>query len=276
MTERVSVWFRRAAHAFAALVATGLVPQAAAAQPLPGDPPFEYVQVSTRIARPGHHGAIEEFYTKLRAAEGKAGIAGVTDVYVVVQGGRAPTFVSFRTMSAWHQLDDDLGERSVDALTRAFGDAEARRLALLLESASESVVNEVLRVSHGLSNWHRSPSRRPWPYMQVRRTTVKPTMQGQYLAFARAVRDARIASQATPELRWQVVEGPGHVFGTTRYFRGWQDRDLWEDELPVALEPDQYQKWMGVLAASIDRTETQVLRYREDLSRAAKTERTEQ
>lgn len=205
MTERVRVWINHAVQvapaAVAGLVIAAGLPARAAGVPQPGEPPFTYVQVSTRIAKPGRDGAA---------------------------------------------------------------------------TATESVTNEVLRVSRGLSHWRRSPSRRPWPFMQVRRTSVKPAMLDQYLAASRAIRDARVEAQTTPELRWHVVEGSGFVFGSTRYFRGWQDRDLWEDELAFVLGPEEYSARMAQLTASIDRTETFVLRYREDLSRAIKAERTDQ
>lgn len=76
----------------------------------------------------------------------------------------------------------------------------------------------------------------------------------------------------------EIFQGDDGSFdlGTTRYFRGWQDRDLWEDELAFVLGPEEYSARMAQLTASINRTETFVLRYREDLSRAIKAERTDQ
>jgi hypothetical protein len=242
----------------------------------PGDPPFDFVVVSTRVARLGQQGQIETYYRKLREAEANIGIEGLTEIYMVVQGGRAQTFVSIRTMKEWHELDTDAAERSLDALTRTFGAQEAERLGQAMASASESVTNEILQVARGLSNWQRSPSGRPWPYMQVRRNAVKPGMQQQYAQFAAKMREVRMKASAAPELRWSVVEGPSGVFGTTRYFRGWQDRALWDDELAAVLADDEGANWRAAFDSSIERTETFVLRHRADLSRRAAPARASQ
>jgi hypothetical protein len=235
----------------------------------PVAPPFALVQVTTREARLGMQDQIEEYYVKLRAAEAKLGIDGLTDIYVVAQGGRTQVYKAFRPATSWADLDDDVPARSRDTLTRAYGDAEARRLGQAMSGASESVTTEVLEIDGGLSNWRPSSTGRPWPYMQVRRNVVKPGMQRQYLQFAARMRDARARAGAVPEVRWHVVEGAGAVHGTTRYFRGWQDRNLWESELAVVFGDDEAASLVAQFDGAIERTETYVLRHRHDLSRAS-------
>lgn len=233
----------------------------------PGDPPFTLVAVSTRVARLGHQHEIEAYYRTLRQAEVALKIEGLDEIYALASGGRAHTFRSFRVVKEWHELDTNAAERNLETLTRVFGADEATRLSLALAAASESVVDEVLQVSPGVNNWHVSPSGRPWPYMQVRRSVVKPGMVPEYTAFVAKMRDVRVAAQAAPELRWSIVEGQGNVFGTTRYFRGWQDRALWEDEMLVVLGETEAATWLARFQASIVSTETFVLRHRADLSR---------
>lgn len=252
--------------AIAALLMLLALPLASAG-PAPGDPPFTLIAVSTRVARLGQQAQIETYYRRLREAEASLGVEGLTDVYVLAQGGHAQTFVTIRTMREWHELDSDSAEHNLDVLTRAFGAPEAARIGQAMGAASESATTEILQVTPGLSNWHRAPSGQPWPFMQVRRNTLKPGMQRQYAQFAAKMREVRVAVRAAPELRWSVIEGPGNVFGTTRYFRGWQDRALWDDELTEVLGEAEAAKWRAMFETAIERTETFVLRYRADLSR---------
>lgn len=239
------------------------------AAPADGDPPFTYIEVSTRVVRPGQQQAVEDYYLKLRAAEAAQRVVGVTDIYAVAQGGRPETYVSMRTLTAWSDLDDDVESAQQAVLARAYGEPTAQRLQQDMAAASESVTNEVQRVTKGYNRWRLSPGGRPWPFMQVRRIYLKPGKHDDYLALIATMRNVSAQANAVAELRWQVAEGPGNVYGLTRYFRGWQERDLWEGETLAVLGREATEKWRAVFQGAIERTETMVLRRRADLSRGS-------
>ncbi|MEZ5292758.1 MAG: hypothetical protein R2745_16880 [Vicinamibacterales bacterium] len=267
----VNRWIARAMRIaiVAVLPIAGVLAADLSAGPEANDPPFLFLQVTVRVMQPGQDAVVADYYTKLRSAEARFGIDGLTDVYVVADGGQVPTFVTVRPFKAWHDLDEDAETRSLATLTRAYGAQEARRLSAALSAASASVATEVDRVLGGLNNWYPSPSRKPWPYMRVRRTTIKPGMERQHLALVRELRDARRRANAVAEVRWQVVDGEGGTFGAARFFRGWQDRNLWEGELAAAIGDEGAARWTAAMSATVERTSTVVLRRRPELSRGA-------
>ncbi len=240
-----------------------------AAQPAPVDPPFKYVAVATRVVKPGMQPAVEEYYTKLRAAESKLGIRGLTDVHVVTQGARTPAYVITRTLQAWADLDVDTATTSRQTLVRAYGEKEAARLSTALGLASESVSSEVRSVMPGLGNYRPGKDGGHHGYAQARRYFVKPGMQPQFTALVAKLREVRATAGAAPEYRWMVAEGPVAVYGTTRFFDNWKDRDGWEIEMIKVLGAAEAAKWRAQFDACLDRTESLVTRRRPDLSHAS-------
>lgn len=255
--------------AFALLSAGALAVPVLAQQSVPpaADPPFTLVTVGTRQAKFGQQGAIEEYYVKLRAAEAKLNVAGLSDVYVVAQGGRGQQYKTIRTLKAWADLDTELGARSTDTLRRAYGEAEQQRLTGALLNATDFVINEVLRVRPGMSNW-RDNNGGAWPFIAVRRDTVKPDMLLQHAAFVEKMRVARASSGAGPDLQWTVDVGPGFVQGSSYYFRTWAERDSWPFPLVKAYGQAEADRLNASRRQALTSTESYVLRHRPDLSRA--------
>jgi hypothetical protein len=261
--------FRNVIRVIVITQAIALAAGSASAQTAPVDPPFKHVAVSTRVVKPGMQAAVEEYFTKLRAAEAKLGIRGLTDVYVVAQGARTPTYVTSRTLRSWAELDVDNAAKSREMLVRAYGEKEAARLGTALGLASESVTSEVQTVMPGLGNYRPGKDGGHYNYLHVRRNYVKPGMQGQYTALVAKMREVRAAAGAAPEYRWTIAEGPVAVFGTTRYFDSWKDRDLWENEMGKVLGEAEAAKWSAQFEACLDHAEAYVVRRRPDLSHAS-------
>jgi hypothetical protein len=234
--------------------------------PRPVEPPFVFLESSSRQARPGRQAAVEDYYLKLRAAEAKLKVAGVSDVYVLVQGGAAPQYRTFRSLRNWSDLDQSLDVTTTDTLTRAYGEAEQQRLTAALHEATESFSTEVLRVLPGRSTW-RDNNGQAWPYVEVRRTHVRPERVAQHDEFQERIRAVRANAGTTPEVRFQVALGEGFVFVTSRYFKAWSDRDTWQDELAKAYGQPEADRLINSWRQTLIRTESYVLRHRPDLSR---------
>ena len=107
--------------------------------PRPVEPPFALMESTIREAKPGQQAAIEDFYLKLRAAEAKLNVPGLTDIYVLEHGGAGLRYRSFRSLRSWADLDKRLQDVTLDTLTRAYGEADAQHLVGALQAATESV-----------------------------------------------------------------------------------------------------------------------------------------
>jgi hypothetical protein len=248
-----------------AAVASGSLAQVPAG-PRPVEPPFVFLESGARQAIAGRHPAIEDYYLKLRAAEAKLKVAGLSDVYEVVQGGPGRHYKSFRSLRTWSDLDTTLEQTAADTLTRAFGEAEQQRLTAALQEATEALSTEVLRVLPGRSTW-RDNGGQAWPYIEVRRTHVRPERVAQHDEFQERIRAVRANAGTTPEVRFQVALGEGFVFVTSRYFKAWADRDTWQDELARAYGQPEADRLINSWRQTLVRTESYVLRHRPDLSR---------
>jgi hypothetical protein len=253
----------------ALLAATSLTPATLAQAPTgprPVEPPFALLESTVREARPGQQSAIEDFYLKLRAAEAKLNVPGLTDIYVLEHGGAGLRYRSFRSLRSWADLDKRLQDVTLDTLTRAYSDTEAQRLLSALQTATESVTTEILRVIPGRSTW-RDNGGQAWPYVEVRRTRVKPDRVAQHDEFQERIRAVRANAGTAPEVRFQVALGEGFVFVTSRYFKTYGERDTWQDELAKAYGQPEADRLINQWRQTLIDTESHVLRHRPDLSR---------
>lgn len=254
----------------ALLIAVAVVPAPRAQSPTgprAAEPPFAFIESTVREAKPGEQGAIEDFYLRLRAAEAKLNRPGLTDIYVLEHGGAGLRYRSFRSLRTWADLDIRLQDVTVDTLTKAYGEAETQRLVTALQAATESVTTEVLRVLPGRSTW-RDNNGQAWPYVEVRRTRVKPDRVAQHDDFQERIRAVRANAGTAPEVRFQVALGEGFVFVTSRYFRTYAERDSWQDELAKAYGQPEADRLINQWRQTLIETESHVLRHRPDLSRA--------
>lgn len=255
--------------ALAWLTAAGLTSGALAQSPTgprPVEPPFALLESTIREARSGQQSAIEDFYLKLRAAEAKLNRPGLTDIYVLEHGGAGLRYWSFRSLRSWADLDTRLQDITLDTLTKAHGEAEAARLVAALQAATESVTTEILRVIPGRSTW-RDNNGQAWPYVEVRRTKVRPERVAQHDEFQERIRAVRANAGTAPEVRFQVALGEGFVFVTSRYFKAYADRDTWQDELAKAYGQPEADRLVNQWRQTLIETEAHVLRYRPELSR---------
>jgi hypothetical protein len=234
--------------------------------PRPVEPPFAYIESRIREATPGQQAAIEEFYVKLRAAEAKLNVPGLTDIYVLEQGGAGQRYWSFRSLRAWSELDTSLAEVTADKLQKAYGEAEQQRLTAALQVATLSTSTEILRVLPGRSTW-RDNNGQAWPYIEVRRTKVRPERVAQHDDFQERIRAVRANAGTAPEVRFQVALGDGFTFVTSRYFRKWAERDMWQDELAKAYGQPEADRLINQWRQTLVETVAHVLRHRPDLSR---------
>lgn len=230
------------------------------------EPPFAYVESTVREARAGEQRAIEAFYLKLREAEAKVGVAGLTDIYVRDQGGEGLRYHSFRSLRSWADLDRRTGAAASDVMAKAFGPGEYERLAEAMQAATASISTEILRVLPGRSTW-RDNGGQAWPYIEVRRTRVRPERVAQHDDFQERIRAVRANAGTAPEVRFQVALGEGFVFVTSRYFKLWADRDSWQDELVKAYGQPEADRLVNQWRQTLIDTEAHVLRHRPDLSR---------
>ena len=250
-------------------IVAAIVPMSLAQSPTgprPVEPPFAFVESSIREARSGQQGAIEEFYVKLRAAEAKLNVRGLTDIYVLEHGAQGQRYRSFRSLRSWADLDTRLQDYTIDTLTKAYGEAEQQRLIAALQSATESFTTEILRVLPGRSTW-RDNNGQAWPYIEVRRTRVRPERVAQHDEFQERIRAVRASAGTAPEVRFQVVLGDGFTFVTSRYFKTWAERDTWQDELAKAYGQPEADRLINQWRQTLIETESHVLRHRPDLSR---------
>ena len=92
------------------------------------------------------------------------------------------------------------------------------RLIAALQVATASFTTEILRVLPGRSTW-RDNNGQAWPYIEVRRTRVRPERVAQHDEFQERIRAVRASAGTAPEVRFQVVLGDGFMFVTSRYFK---------------------------------------------------------
>ena len=113
----------------------------------------------------------------------------------------------------------------------------------------------------GRSTW-RDNGGQAWPYIEVRRTRVRPERVAQHDDFQERIRAVRANAGTTPEVRFQVALGDGFVFVTARYFKHWADRDSWQDELAKAYGQPEADRLVNQWRQTLADTEAYVLRHR--------------
>jgi hypothetical protein len=215
-----------------------------------GDPPYGYLLTVTRVARPGTRDAVEEFFTRLRAAEAALGVPSLVDVYEV-RGADRDIFVSRRGLSSFAEASQDTVARARRLLSDVYGGVKAGQLLDQLTAATSEVTTEIAVVQPERNAW-RYPAEGAWRWLEVRRSSRAPRPPQAIRGPAPV--DGTMVAPPPPFVRSMAVTGETATHVTTLFFHSLHERHAWAS-VPVDGDADP--------------DSVVLLEYRPDLSRPA-------
>jgi hypothetical protein len=132
------------------------------------DPPFERIQLTKIVVKPGMMDAFEAGVKQLNEARAKAKDPAARSVWQVGRGGPPRTFYSVLRFSKWGELESLMQNR--DVFAKAFGEREGLRAGDALSETIESGETHVLTVWKGMNAWKDGT----WGYAWVTDSNVRP------------------------------------------------------------------------------------------------------
>lgn len=223
------------------------------------DPPFERIQVTKVVIKPGAGDAFEALTKRLNEARAKVKDPVARTLWQVGRGGPARTYwVTFR-FSKW----GDLGALPTEVVAKAFGEREAARFDAEAAELIESIETNVLAVWKGMNSWKDGgvPG-----FVWVIESDVKPASIPQWEQQVAARVAAAKKSQASPAtVRYRTILGPSARYVTARFFDKWSDVDGWPaiSDLVPAAEADKID---AMARGAVDSSRQYVLRRLPELS----------
>ena len=115
------------------------------------DPPFDHVQLTRVVVKPGMTDAFEAHVKALNEARAKAGDPVGRTMWRVGRGGPPRTFLATQRFNKWGELESLTRNREV--LVKAFGEREGARISDALADTVESAETQVLSVWKGVNSW---------------------------------------------------------------------------------------------------------------------------
>ena len=115
------------------------------------DPPFERIQMTTIVVKPGMTSAFEAEIKLLNEARAKAKDPVARSFWQAGRGGPPRTYYSVVRFNKWAELE--ALTMNSDVLAKAFGEREAVRIGDAMGDTIESAQSEVMTVWKGMSSW---------------------------------------------------------------------------------------------------------------------------
>jgi len=224
------------------------------------EPPFERIQLSKIVVKPGMTSTWEAQVKVLNEARAKAKDPTARSLWQVGRGGPPRTYYSVIRFNKWAELES-LTMNS-DVLAKAFGEREGVRMGDALSDATESIQTEVLTVWKGMNSWKDGT----WAYAWLSESHVRPAgiPQWEQQVIGR-VAAAKKSPSSPPTVRYRTTLGPSARFITARYFDKWSDVDGWPQLKDVvgAVEAD---KLDALARGALESGSQYVIRRRPELS----------
>ena len=224
------------------------------------DPPFERIQLTRIVVKPGMTREWEAQLKLLNEARAKGKDPVARSLWQVGRGGPPRTYFSVIRFNKWAELES-LTMNS-DVLAKAFGEREAVRIGDAMGDTIESAQSEVMTVWKGMNSWKDGT----WAYAWLTESQVRPAGLPQWEQQVTARVAATKKSPASPPaVRYRTTLGPSARFITARYFDKWSDVDGWPTLKDVVgqVEADK----MDALArGALESGTNYVIRRRAELS----------
>ncbi len=186
------------------------------------DPPFERIQLTKIVVKPGMTDTFEAQVKVLNEARAKAKDPVVRTVWQAGRGGPARTFYSTLRFDKWAELESLTTNR--DVLAKAVGEREASRLSDAMGDTVESAETRVLTVWKGMNSWKDGA----WAYAWLIESQVRPAAIPQWeQQVAGRVAAATKSPTSPPTVRYRTILGPSATYLTARFFDKWSDVDAW-------------------------------------------------
>lgn len=162
---------KRIACVLALVSATSFLTPAAAQNPT-----NEYIMVTTATIYPGRYAEFEDYIKKLAAAAAKIGNKTRVNAYQYVQGASIYQYDFVSGFPSLAALDNEPGTQAL--LTKAYGEAEGRKILTAGRAAIQEATTQVLRLRPEFSSKIGNPI--DSPYFQLVRVEIDPAMTAAY------------------------------------------------------------------------------------------------
>ena len=243
------------------------LPRATTAQS-PGAKPSEYLYVVTITVKPGGVPAYESFTKKIVAGAEKIGAAQHWMAWMVNIGGPGRTFDIVLPFDKWSEVDGWTFVPQI--LTKAYGEAEGRRIMAAGSATIEHQETSVLRLLPGLSVRPDAFNPRAG-YIHLFVTDVEPGMVPAWEAYIAKLKAAQEKStQFTSVVRRVSVLGSSNTYASAIPFSKFAERDNWpvnDDLMESAYGKAQADSLDGVRLRATRNARQMVLMLRPELSR---------
>lgn len=253
---------KRIACVLVLVSATTLLAPVAAQNPTP-----EYIAVTTATIHPGRYAEFEDYIKKLVAAAAKIGNKTRVDAYQFVQGASIYQYDFASGFPSLAALDNEPGTQAL--LTKAYGEAEGRKILTAGRAAIQNATTQVLRLRQEFSSKVRDATESP--FFQLVRVEIDPAMAPayeDYLVKVKAARDKN--SSATMLARFTPLFGQAFVYFTAMPFATYAEREKWPTPAQVLAKEYGEGTTQGLLDTQRRATKRQdvwVVAWRRDLSR---------
>lgn len=236
--------------------------QSAAAQP------SEYLHVISVTVKPGGVPAYESFTRKIAAGAEKVGAAQHWRTFMVMIGGPGRTFNIVLPFNKWSEVDGWTPVPQI--LTKAYGQAEAKRIMAEGSAVTEHSETSVLRLLPGLSVRPEAFNAQTG-YIHLFVTEVEPAMVPAWESYISKLKAAQEKSPQFPSVvRRVAVLGSSNTYASAVGFSKFAERDSWPmntELMRTAYGQAQADSLEGVRLRATRNARQMVLMYRADLSR---------
>jgi hypothetical protein len=232
----------------------------------------EYIHVITANVKPGGTPAYESFIKKIVAGAEKVGAAQHWRTFMVTMGGPGRTYHIVLPFNKWSEVDAWTPVPQI--LTKAYGEAEGKRILAAGGALTEHTETAVLRLLPGLSVRPEAFNGGAG-YIHLFMTDVEPGMVPSWEGYIGKLKAAQEKSPQFPSVvRRVAVLGSSNTYATAVAFGKFADRDSWPANMDLmrnAYGQAQADSLDGVRLRSIRNARQMVLMFRPDLSRVATT-----
>jgi hypothetical protein len=224
------------------------------------DPPFERIQLTRVVVKPGMADAFEAQVKVVQDARAKAKDPVARTFWSVGRGGPARTYFVTMRLNKWAEIESLTTNQ--DVLAKAVGEREASRITDAMGDTVESAETQVLSVWKGMNSWKDGA----YGYAWVTESQVRPAAIPQWeQQVAARVAAAKKSPASPPTIRYRTTLGPSARFVTSRFFDKWSDVDAWPElkDLAGQAEADRID---GLARGALESGANYVIRRRPELS----------
>ena len=236
--------------------------------------PAQHIQFVEINVKAGAQGQFEEYVKKINEAADKVGAPQGWIFAQPAVGASGPTYYVVLEFDKWSERDS--WEQIPQLLTKAFGEAEAKKLMKVGGESTWGSESRVYSLDEERSwNLDKNPPA-PAPYYTIMRGKVKPDMVDEYQMVISKIKEAQEnAPVKRAGIRRRARFGPSWEFYSATPLSKWADLDeqgnLWENVAKTHGETEA-RLLRQTLQSCYEEREFIVIATRPDLSRQAPSE----